>query len=57
MTDNMDRKILSDQEMEDVAGGRALISGSRMSGMTADVDHPGTLQWSFTISANYVKIS
>jgi hypothetical protein len=26
-------------------------------GMVADVDHPGTLQWSFTISANYVKIS
>ena len=40
--DDQDRKKLSDEEMEDVAGGS---------------EHPGTLQWSFTISPNYVKFA
>ncbi len=40
--DDQDRKRLSDEELEDVAGGS---------------EGPDRLQWSYTISATYVKIS
>jgi hypothetical protein len=40
--DDKDRKRLSDEEMEDVAAGS---------------ERPDRLQWSFTFSPNYVKIS